>query len=99
MKKIYPSKDPDEILKYGFNWTPRNIGTERIILASTQVLGGGVTVLSSAVADVPNARDGQGTVHTVSGGTDGQTAEIKLHIETDAGSVLEQTVYIPIRQK
>lgn len=99
MNKVYPAKDPDETLKYGFNWSPRNIGTERIILVSTTVEAGTVVVMSSAVEDVPNARDGQGTTHIISGGANGETARIKLHAETNGGSILEQTVYLPIRQK
>jgi hypothetical protein len=98
MIKQWPSKSPGEVLKYGFNWSPRNIGTERIIIAGATVQEGSVSVLQTAVDDVPNARDGQGTVYTISGGTDGQTAKLLLECTTDAGTELEQTVYLPIRQ-
>lgn len=99
MKKVYPSKSSAETLKYGFNWSPRDIGSERIILFDVSVISGGVTILAQTVEDVPNARTGQGTTFVVSGGTPGDAAELLLHIETNAvpPSVLEETVYIPIR--
>ena len=99
MRKVYPTKAPAETLKYGFNWSPRNIGTERIIAPTATVVSGTITVDEIAVADVPNARTGQGTVYTISGGADGEMAELLLEITTDAGSVLQQTVYLPIRPK
>lgn len=99
MKKIYPAKDPDERLTYGFNWSPRNIGIERINLITATVMSGSVAIAQTAVEDVPNARDGQGTTFVAINGVDGETCEIKLHAETDAGSIMEQTVFLPIRQK
>lgn len=99
MKKVYPTKGSAETLKYGFNWTPRDIGTERIILFDVTVISGGVNVLVKTVEDVPNARTGQGTTFVVEGGIPGDPAELLLHAETNAvpPSILEQTVYIPIR--
>lgn len=99
MKKIYPAKDPDERLTYGFNWSPRNIGIERINLITASVISGSVIIPQTTVEDVPNARDGQGTTFIATGGVDGETCEIKLHAETAEGSIMEQTVYLPIRQK
>lgn len=101
MKKIYPAKDPDEVLKYGFNWTPRNIGTEVITTINITIVAGAILVLDSAVEEVPNARTGQGTTFILSGGVNGEMCELLLHVETDAvpPSVLEQTVYLPIRSK
>lgn len=99
MRKVYPHKDPDEVLKYGFNWSPRNIGTERITIFNATVQTGSITIQQTAVAEVPNARDGQGTTFTVSGGADGEMCEILLQATTDAGSILQATVYLPIRQK
>jgi hypothetical protein len=99
MRKLYPPKSPAEVLKYGFNWSPRNIGTERITIANATVVTGTCTVLQTAVADVPGARDGQGTIYTISGGADGEVCELFLEARTDAGSDLEATVFLPIRQK
>lgn len=101
MKKIYPAKDPQETLPYGFNWSPRNLGTETLTVVTATVLSGTVSVLSSEVRnDVPGAREGQGTVHVISGGVDGEMAEILLHVENAAGTIeMDQTVYLPIRQK
>jgi hypothetical protein len=99
MKKIYEAKSPGETLKYGFNWSPKNLGTERIIVADATVQEGTVVVLQTSVEDVPNARDGQGVMYTITGGANGEMAKILLEIETDAGSKAQQTVYLPVRQK
>ena len=100
-RKIYPPKAPNEVLRYGYNWSPKNIGSEQIVDIDATVISGGVSVLANTVEDVPNAREGQGTVHVISGGTLGELAEILLTATTDAvpPSVLQQTVYIPIQPK
>jgi len=101
IKKIWPAKDPQEnpSLPYGFNWTPRNIGTQQIVSIDTTVISGSVTVDASTVAEIPNARTGQGTAHVFSGGVDGEMCELLLTATTEDGSVMQQTVYLPIRQK
>jgi len=101
MKKVYPAKDPQETLYYGFNWTPRNIGSEQIVTVTCTPLAGTAVIDACGVAEIPGARSGQGTVFVLSGGVHGEMTEILLHVETDATppSIMEQTVYVPIRQK
>jgi hypothetical protein len=99
MKKVYPAKDPSEILQYGFNWTPRNLGAEVITLIDADVISGSIAIQSAVVDTVPGARTGQGTVMVISGGVAGELCEINLTVTTDLGSVAEQTVYLPIRDK
>lgn len=101
MKKVYPPKDPQETLPYGFNWSPRDIGSQRIVTINATVVSGTITIPTSQVGEVPGAQSGQGTVHVISGGADGEMAEIRLTATTDAvpANIMEQTVYLPIRQK
>ncbi len=105
-RKVYPPKDPDETLPYGFNWTPRNIGEQQITSIDVDIVSGTITNPSNAVdtdGSVIGARQGQGSVHVFAGGTPGETCEILYTVETDGGpptgSLLQQTVYLPIREK
>lgn len=99
MRKIWPAKDPDESLRYGFNWSPRNIGVDTILTIDVTVVSGTVVHVASEVANVPNARTGQGTIHRFSGGTAGEMNEILLQITTSGGDTLQETVCLPIRNK
>jgi hypothetical protein len=99
MKKIYDAKSPGEKLKYGYNWSPMNIGVEVLVTVDATVVDGSAVITSTAVEDVPNARDGQGQVFILQGGVDGEMTEILLEALTDEGSEMEQTVFVPIRQK
>lgn len=56
MPKKWPNKDPDEVLDYAFSWTPRNIGTDVILIPVAERVeesaGAEELVIdSSAVAD------------------------------------------------
>lgn len=99
LKKIYHPKHPVEVRKYGFNWSPKDIGTEVIVDIAADVIDGNCVAEIAVVGDVPNAIEGQGTHHVISGGIDGETCEVRLTATTDAvpPSVLVATVYHPIR--
>jgi hypothetical protein len=98
MKK-WPFKDPDEVLDYGFNWTPRDLGTDTIVTTTATVVSGTVVVDSHTVDVVPGASTGQGTRTWLSGGTEGETCELNLHAITAAGRELEQSIQIPIKKR
>lgn len=61
--------------------------------------GGSAVCTSSTVGEVPNALPGQGTIHRLSGGVDGEICEILLHIVTSGLDEFDQTVYLPIRNQ
>lgn len=93
--KSWPAKDPDEVLDYLFDWSPRLPTSDAITTATATVLTGDV------VRDrmtVPATR-GRYTVTWLSGGTDATTCEILLHVETAQGRVLEETVSIAIASR
>lgn len=99
MRKVWPAKAPGETLKYAFNWSPRNIGNSRITAPSVQKITGTVVIGAITVEDVPNARPGQGVTYIISGGVNGEMNELLLKATLDTGELLEQTVFLPIRQK
>lgn len=97
MKKIYKPKGPAERLSYGYNWSPRNIGSEQIVDVDCTVHEGTVVIENCGVVDIPNARTGQGTMFTASGGAAGEMNKITITVTTDAAHILEAEVYLPIR--
>lgn len=107
MAKSWPPKDPNEVLEYGFNWSPRGLGTDTITAATgTVVVGGadadtpaGLVADSTDVGIVEGAATGQGTVTWLSGGVAGTTCEILLRVQTEAGRTLDQTMTIKIKDR
>lgn len=98
-RKVYPAKGPGERRRYGFNWTPRRLGTEQITNINAVVTAGTVVLEDFDVMDVDNALPGQGTTHVLSGGVHGENASVLLTATTESGQILTQTVYHPIRNK
>lgn len=89
MALTWPSKDPSEVEFYGIDWTQRlagdGIATSVFSLADAQ----GVTIVSQS--NTPT-----GSTVQLSGGTDGQTAQILCTITTVAARTLEETIFLPI---
>lgn len=98
-RKQWPAKDPSAIARYGFNWSPKNLGSDTISSVTCNVISGSAVCTSSTVGEVPNALPGQGTIHRLSGGVDGEICEILLHIVTSSLDEFDQTVYLPIRNQ
>lgn len=90
----WESKDPDDVVVRGFNWSPRRWGNDTISNISTSIVSGTATVVSSAVATVPGARPGQGTIHWISGGSEGADTTIRLRATTALGRQEDQTMVI-----
>lgn len=98
--KTWPPKDPEEVLPYGFNWTPRDLGEDTIDTTTAVVVQGDVTIDSHDPGTVPKANEGQGTVTWLRGGTAGEACVINLHIvTTPRGMEFEQTVTIKIKER
>lgn len=98
-RKTYPAKGPGERRRYGFNWTPRRLGTEQIITVNAVVTAGTIVLQDFDVMDVDNSLPGQGTTHVITGGAHGENASVQLTVTTDTGQILTQTVHHPIRNK
>ena len=91
--KIWPFKDPKEVLDYGFDWSPRALGAETIITSTAVVKSGSVVVNSHGV----NA-DGHTTTTWLSGGVAGEVCTIFILANTTS-RVLDQTVTINIQNR
>lgn len=102
MSKRWPFKDPDEVLDYGFDWSPRGIEDDPITSITCSVVSGTIVVDSCAVGPVEGVATGYGTVTWLSGGTlsdPPEDNELLLHAETGSGRVLEQTIKIKIKTR
>lgn len=97
--KKWPDKDPDEVLDYGFNWSPRGLRDDVILTVEAEVVEGSVGVDSTYVAPVEGAEAAQGTITWLSGGTAGETCLIVLHVVTRDGRHLDQTIKIKIKDR
>lgn len=99
---VWESKDPNAVLPRGFNWSPKRWGDDVITAVDATVESGTVVVNASSVAPagyVPGARPGQGTLHWLSGGTNGETCTIRLRVSTRDGRTDDQTMSILIETK
>lgn len=86
----WPSKDPEEVLDYQFDWTAR-LAEGETIAASTFVLASGDVTLGSAAE-----ADGITTVW-IEGGTLGTAAVITNRIETSAGRTYDESARLRVR--
>jgi hypothetical protein len=95
---VWPVKDPDEVLDYGFNWND----TDR-----TPVLDTGETILTSSWAVVEgdvvinsNSFIASGLVTVwLSAGTAGTACVIRNRVTTSGGRTYDQSAKLRIRSK
>jgi hypothetical protein len=99
MARTWPFKDPEEVLDYGFDWSPRALDEDLIESTTAEVVTGDVVIDSHGVAEVEGVLTGHGTVTWLSGGTAGTACEINLHAVTAGGRELEQTLKIKIKER
>ncbi len=87
----WPSKDPNEVLDYQLDWTPRLAGDT--IVTSTWL----VTGAQLLIANQSNTT----SISTVwlSGGRELQTYQCLNRIVTAAGRTMDETVSIAIQQR
>lgn len=90
MALTWPTKDPSEVLSYGVNWAVRLDGDTISTSVFTLTTAAGLTIVSQTNDDTTSTL-------RLSGGTDGETAEVLCTIVTLAGGdTLEETVFLPI---
>lgn len=87
----WPSKDPEDVLDYEFDWTLR-LETGETISAST------FTVVTGTVVKGTTAIDGAITRVWLSGGTLGERCEITNHITTSQARQWDRTAALRIRR-
>lgn len=93
MQKVWPSKDPEEVLDYSIDWTERLVS--ETIVTSTWSLTGDDNDLT-ADSDTISANR---TVLWLSGGTLNATYYCTNQIVTSGNRTMEQTVKIKIRAR
>lgn len=92
MSKTWPFKDPDEILDYTIDWTPR-LGTGGdVIVSSTWISPTGITVVIDSFTDTH-------TTIWLSGGSLAATYSFVNRITTAGGRTMDQTVRLKIKTK
>jgi hypothetical protein len=93
--KNWPDKDPDEVLDYAIDWSPRLVqpnGMTDQIDTSTWILPSGITQTSASIS-------GQLAVVWLSGGSLGDTYTITNRIVTVGGRTMDQSVRLRIKAK
>ena len=86
----WPSKDPDEVLDYLFDWTARLVSGETIS-TSTMLLASGTVTLGT------NTIVGTTTKIWLSGGVAGGVAVVTNRIVTSASRTYEKSAKLRIR--
>lgn len=102
MSKTWPPKDPDEVLDYGFDWSPRSIDGDPITETEATLLNPddcSVVIDRHVPGHVDGVPTGYGTITWLSGGAIGEEAQILLRATTGLGRILDQSVKIKIKER
>lgn len=95
----WPTKDPQDVLEYGFDWSSR-LETGETIVTSTWSRTGGTTGATITIGDptgIVNPIVGALTHTKLSGGTSGDYHQITNHIVTSEGREWDRTARIRVR--
>lgn len=87
----WPNKDPDEVTDFDINWTKRLDG-DTIVSSAWTVVNGTVVINSDSESATL-------TKVWLSGGTLGETCELRNRITTAGGRTYDQTVLLKIRKR
>jgi hypothetical protein len=91
--QAWPPKDPDEVLDYPWDWTPRGYPNDTLVTFTATTIEG--TVIVDDVTDI----EGLKGVVWLSGGTLNETCQVRLRCLTAAGREGDETVTIKIVSK
>lgn len=94
MAKKWANKDPADVADYGFNWAPL-IGNTLDGIAETTC----EVVEGSVVKDIHQIYQGQSTVTRLSGGVEGETCLITLHVKLESGQEFDQDIRLAVKQR
>lgn len=91
--RVWPSKDPDEVLDYAIDWALR-LGPDRIVTATfTLTTAAGMTI------DDSDHDSKTLSVVTLSGGTAGQRGKVLCQITTEDGQTLQETATVLVKAR
>lgn len=88
---VWPEKDPDETVEYGFKWAQELAPGRSISASDWFVEEGGVILTGAAIVT------GTETHIRVAGGVIGTPAVIRNRVTLDNGEIYEERARIPIR--
>lgn len=88
MAKTLPAKDPDEVFDY--RWTVTLSDGDALTAAAEIALVDGTVTIESQVPDTT------GITFWISGGADGESAELRATGPTTSGRTIEETLILPI---
>lgn len=92
MATEWPAHDPDELLDYGIDWTPRLEPGDRIAASTWTAHDPGPILSAPAATDTA-------TLVWITGGTPGESYRIFNRVTTAAGRVMDQTKRLTVREK
>ena len=90
-------KDPDAVLDYPFNYTDWLEEIADTIQTASASVTGSIEVASPD--DLPVDDDGKIVTPMVSGGLNGETCSLTVHIETVGGRQDARTIYLKIKER
>lgn len=95
--KTWPTKDPDELLDFGYDWAPDlNDGETLVSHVLTVLEAAGTTVEAEAITANEAGTAAKAVTAWISGGTDGQSARFELRVTTSEDRIFEDTIILPI---
>ena len=87
----WPPKDPDEVLDYNIDWSPR-LTSPDVISASEWIVPDGLVVENEIMTD-------DSTTIWLSSGTLAEAYDVLNRVDTMEGRVMDQTVTLKIKTK
>jgi len=103
----WPNKDPIEVLDYDLDWTEALYSADELDqIAAGQVVTSPADTIATSTFTLPSGITASASSFSatkakvwLSGGTDGQSYQIKNEIVTAGGRTFERTVKIKVKSK
>jgi hypothetical protein len=89
MPLTWRPKDPDDVIRYGVNWSDFLAPGDKLVTSSLTVVSGTAVVSGASYTDTA-------VQASVSGGTDGETTIFLNHVETEFGEKKDETIYLSV---
>lgn len=97
MALSFPNKDPEEVLDFSIDWSPR-VGADTIVSSTWIIAEGGSGLTIEGPPHAPSFVPTQTTIW-LSDGVLGTSYLLTNHIATAAGREMEQSVKLKIKAK
>ena len=105
--KTWPAKDPDEILDYDLDWTPRLYSTDELdrieagetVTPADTIASSSFTLPSGTLVANSSSYTSTHTKVWLAGGAEGESYLVQNRVTTAGGRTMDQTVKLRIRTK